>query len=136
EIWPILKQFDVSRLLDPTYAEQLFHRKPKSGRGDSVGIRARAIVRPILEERRPHWAYVDRETGLPVTQEKAMRNWVRTHSRLGAASGFALAQDGYAVGFPLLIGWSLGLVILFLLPPRTPWRALWRRPGWWAALAP
>jgi hypothetical protein len=136
EIWPVVKQLDPTRFVDPTYAEHLFHGKPKSRRGDSVGIRARAIVRPILEGRKPRWTYVDLETQRPVTEEKAMRNWVRGHSRVGAAIGFALAQDGYALGFPFLIGWSLGLVILFLLPPRTPWRTLWRRPGWWAALAP
>jgi hypothetical protein len=131
EIVPLVQKLRAMHFFDHVYPQHLFHASMRSGRMESIGLQFRRIVEPVKRRVEPGGRYIDRKTGQPVSYEKALENWMLTHSPPGA-EGFAAAQDGYYLVFPFLFVWSFGLMILRLLRPRPAPSALFRQPGWWA----
>ena len=67
------------------------------------------------------------------SREEWLKNWIFFHAPPGAL-GFALAQDAFWLFFPCLLVGSFCFICVRLLPPRPPWAAIFRQPGWCACL--
>ena len=123
ELFPVARQLELTRVIDPAYVKGLFHARMRSGRSDSVREQFAHMVGPVMGP----WGFIAWEKG----HFDALEQWVWIHASRGAL-GFALAQDVYYFVFPFLVLWSFCFVILRLMRPRPAWFDLFRQPGWWA----
>jgi hypothetical protein len=134
EVLPVVRQLEITRLLDDTYWKELFRRQIRVARTDSVRVQLGQIFAPALGLSR----FIEADTSrLPAGSDAGTHDlavWAWMHALRGAL-GFALAQDGYFLVFPFLVLWSLCLLVLRLIRPRPAWSDLLRQPGWWACFS-